>query len=78
MSKPVEVTLFIELDRIDSFVMDIRDASLNLKDKDDFHKILADSIEDQAQLHKEKECDCGGGCGCNRGYINLYDTGFIP
>lgn len=42
--------------------MDIRDASMNPKDKNDWHRLLADSAEDQAE-RQNRECECTD-CSC--------------
>lgn len=62
MIKPLEITFYIEPDKLEGFVMDIRDASMNPKDKNDWHRLLADSAEDQAE-RQNRECECTD-CSC--------------
>jgi len=62
--KHYEITLCIEKERIESFIMDIRDASPDRKPKkDDWHMLIADSMEDQAKRQDKKlnsiGCDSG-------------------
>ena len=63
--KHYEITLCIEKERIESFIMDIRDASPDITPKkDDWHMLIADSMEDQAK-RQEEECGCND-CKCGK------------
>jgi len=76
--KPIELVFFIEPSRIDGFIMDIRDASLNLKDKKDFHKLLADSAEEQAK-RQMKKCKCDNcECGKEKAVTERLKSNFKP
>jgi len=76
MIKPLEITFYIEPDKLEGFVMDIRDASMNPKDKNDWHRLLADSAEDQAE-RQNRECECTD-CSCGKEEMKLKRLSDLP